>query len=356
MRWCCNFSFLIWLRFCWVSWYCCICFSWHTAWTPVKPQWRLFKAFGGGRGRIQSNLVRIQLDLSFRVVFSRICGVSSRIWGVSSLIWGVSSRIGGVSSRIDWLGLRVKFQSGRWTFSMVVSKIQLQKIRRGYCVRSMRALGAWRKGQWWHWKGSMGQGQWGHWSGSGVLKKVNEGIGQGQWGYWKGSMEALVRGREGQWGYWKGWALVRVNGGIEQWGLNGGIEKKTMKRALVSVNGGIEKGSKGALVRVNGGIEKGQWRRCGGVRVNVNGRWSGSMGVLNNGGLMGALKKNQWKGHWSGSMGVLKRGQRGRWSRSMGAWRRVRSDRAWVWVRQGCGCGSDRGVAAGQTGGCFTGL
>ena len=26
-----------------------------TAWTLVKPQWRLFKAFGGGRGRIQSN-------------------------------------------------------------------------------------------------------------------------------------------------------------------------------------------------------------------------------------------------------------------------------------------------------------
>ena len=90
----------------------------------------------------------------------------------------------------------------------------------------------------------------------GVLERVNGGVGQGQWG------------REGQWGYRKGWALVRVNGGIEQWGLNGGIEKKTMKRALVSVNGGIEKGSKRALVRVNGGIEKGQWRR-----------WSGSMGA-----------------------------------------------------------------------------
>ena len=100
----------------------------------------------------------------------------------------------------------------------------------------------------------------------GVLKRVNGGVGQGQWG------------REGQ----CQWALVRVNGGIEQWGLNGGIEKKSMKRALVRVNA------------------------------------------------------------------VLKRGQ--------GGWRRVRSDRAWVWVRQGCGCGSDRGVAAGQTGGCFTGL
>ena len=32
--------------------------------------------------------------------------------------------------------------------------------------------------------------------------------------------------------------MVRVNGGIEQWGLNGGIEKKSMKRA----KGGMEKG------------------------------------------------------------------------------------------------------------------
>ena len=51
------------------------------------------------------------------------------------------------------------------------------------------------------------------------------------------SIRVVVRstlpGREGQWGYRKGWALVRVNGGIEQWGLNGGIEKKSMKRALV---------------------------------------------------------------------------------------------------------------------------
>ena len=120
-----------------------------------------------------------------------------------------------------------------------------------------------------------------------------------------------------------------------------------MKRALVSVNGSIEKGSKGALVRVNGGIEKGQW--------NVNGRWSGSMGVLKrvngmsmgvgqgqlgieqwglNGGIEnneegigqgqcgiekgprgalvrvnGGIEKGQWNvnGRLSGSMGVLKR-------------------------------------------------
>ena len=61
------------------------CVFHDTAWTLVKPQWRLLTAFGGGRGRIQSNLVRIHLDLSFRVVFSRI-------WGVSSWVW-VQSRI-----------------------------------------------------------------------------------------------------------------------------------------------------------------------------------------------------------------------------------------------------------------------
>ena len=36
--------------------------AYDTAWTLVKLQRRLFKAFGGGRGRIQSNLVRIRLD------------------------------------------------------------------------------------------------------------------------------------------------------------------------------------------------------------------------------------------------------------------------------------------------------
>ena len=48
--------------------------------------------------------------------------------------------------------------------------------------------------------------------------------------------------------------------------------------------------------------------------------------------------------------GGIEKGQWGRWSGSMGAWRRVRSDRGlalgqtgvWLWVRQGCGCGSDR--------------
>ena len=42
-----------------------------------------------------------------------------------------------------------------------------------------------------------------------------------------------------------------------------------------------------ALVRVNGGIGQGQW----GVLKRVNGCWSGSMGVLNNGGSMGVLTR-----------------------------------------------------------------
>ena len=71
-----------------------------------------------------------------------------------------------------------------------------------------------------------------------------------------------------------------------------------------------------ALVKVNGG-----------VRVNVNGRWSGSMGILNNGGSMGAFKK---------------KGQRGRWSRSM--------KHGEGSGQTGLGFGSDRGVAVGQTG------
>ena len=119
-----------------------------------------------------------------------------------------------------------------------------------------------------------------------ALVRVNGGIEKGQWRRW--SEGVRVNGGIEKGGRWSGSMGVLNNGGSM-----GALKKKTMKRALVSVNGGIEKGSKGALVRVNGGIEKGPWRRCGGVRVNVNGRWSGSMGVLNNGGLMGALKKNQ---------------------------------------------------------------
>ena len=73
----------------------------------------------------------------------------------------------------------------------------------------------------------------------------------------------------------------------------------------------------GALVRVNGGI--GQW------------------------GLNGGIEKDEW-GHWSGSMGVLKRvnGVAGHIEKGQ--------------VRRGLGCGSDRGVAVGQTGACLTGF
>ena len=122
-----------------------VAFVFHdTAWTPVKPQWRLFKAFGGGRGRIQSNLARIQLHLSFRVLFSRICGVSSRIWGVSSWICGVSSWVWGVPSRIGGVS------SG---FEGKISIGALDIFNGGVKI------------QWWYWKGAMG-----------ALKKSGGGI------------------------------------------------------------------------------------------------------------------------------------------------------------------------------------
>ena len=86
-------------------------------------------------------------------------------------------------------------------------------------------------------------------------------------------------------------------------------------------------------------------KRVNGALVRVSG--GGSMGVLKrvNGGSMGVLKKIN-----GGGIGGIEKGQWGRWSGSMGAWRRVRSDRGlalgqtgvWLWVRQGCGCGSDR--------------
>ena len=70
-----------------------------------------------------------------------------------------------------------------------------------------------------------------------------------------------------------------------------------------------------ALVRVNGGIE--QW------------------------GLNGGIEKDEWE-HWSGSMAVLKRvnGVAGHIEKGQ--------------VRRRLGCGSDRGVAVGQTGACLT--
>ena len=87
------------------------------------------------------------------------------------------------------------------------------------------------------------------------------------------------------------------NGGIEQWGLNQSIEKDQW----------------GALVRVNAGIEKGQWG---------------------------------W--HWSGSMGVLKRVNGGVGQGQCGHGEGSGPTGAWLWVRQGRGCGSDRGVAVGS--------
>ena len=83
---------------------------------------------------------------------------------------------------------------------------------------------------------------------------------------------------------------------------NMGIEKGQWghwKNPVGGVNGGIG--------QVNGGMEKGSMVELKLVRVN------------------GGVGHGQW-GHWEGS------GQTG----------------AWLWVRQGCGCGSDRGVAVLQ--------
>ena len=45
--------FLFWFGWGFVELVDIVAFVFHdTAWTLVKPQWRLFKAFGGGRGRI----------------------------------------------------------------------------------------------------------------------------------------------------------------------------------------------------------------------------------------------------------------------------------------------------------------
>ena len=125
--------------------------------------------------------MRVQLDLSFRVVFSRICGVSSRIWGVSSRIWGVSSWVWGVSSRIGFegkisIGALDIFNGGEKNPMGVLKRVNggIEKIRHGYFVGSMRALRAWRKGQC-----CIEKGQWG--IGPGI--EGQGGIG-GQWGQW----------------------------------------------------------------------------------------------------------------------------------------------------------------------------
>ena len=107
--------FLLWFGWGFVGLVDVVAFVFHdTAWTLVKPQWRLFEAFGGGRARIQSNLVRIHLDLSLRVVSSRIWCVSSRIWGVSSRIWGVSG----------WVGVLKNFNGGVERFHWGVGHFQ----------------------------------------------------------------------------------------------------------------------------------------------------------------------------------------------------------------------------------------
>ena len=233
--------FLFWFGWDFVELVDIVAYVFHDiAWTLVKPQWRLFEAFGGGRGRIQSNLVRIQLDVSFRVAFSRICGVSSRIWGVSSRIWGVSSWVWGCW--VISMGVLKNFNWGVGHFQWGLSKYPVEILKtvnggiekiRGLLCRVIAGIrqGQWRKGQWWHWKGSMG-----------ALVRANAGIEKGQWGRWSGSMGVAMG------------ALVRVNGGIEQqWGLNGKIEKDQCNRWWGSI----------------GVLKRGEW-----------GRWSGSMRPL----------------------------------------------------------------------------
>ena len=159
-------------------------------------------------GRIQSDLRRIQLGL----------GRTQSDWG-----------------RIQ-LGLRVKFQSGRWTFSIMFQKSNggiekgqwghwknqagvLCRVNGGHWGHGERVNGGIEKGQW-----GIGQGQCRHWSGSvGVLKRVNGGWSgsMDQWRHWSGSMGCIEKGQ---------WVLVRVNGV-----LNNG-------------------GSMGVLTRINGGI------------------------------------------------------------------------------------------------------
>ena len=217
-------------------------------------------------------------DLSFRVVFSRICGVPSRIGGVSS----------GFEGKIS-IGALDIFNGGVKNPMVVLKRGNggIEKIRRGYCVGSMGGTGGMEKGsmvalkrvngalvrvsagigqgQWGYWKGSMGvgQGQW-HWSGSmGALVRVNGGIEKGQWRRWSGSMGALgsMGVGQGQWGYgtmgaqWRYWQGLMV--------------------ALVRLNE--------VLKRVNGGVGQGQWGH-GEVALGQTGVWLG-VAVGQTGGL-----------------------------------------------------------------------
>ena len=194
-----------------------------------------------------------------------------------------------------------------------------------------------------HWSASMEvlkRGQRGRWSGSmGVLKRVNGmsmGVGQGQWGYWKGSTECQ-------------WALVRVNGGIEQWGLNGGIEKKQWRghwsasmEVLKRGQRGRWSGSMGVLKRVNGmsmGVGQGQWgywkgsTECQWALVRVN-------GGIEQWGLNGGIENNE-EGIGQGQCGIEK-GPRGVGEGSGQTGLGLGQTGVWLWVRQGCGRGSDR--------------
>ena len=145
--------------------------------------------------------MRIQLDLSFRVVFNRICGVSSRICGVSSWVWGVPSRIGGLLSGFEGkisIGALDIFNGGVKNPMVVLKRGNggIEKIRRGYCVGSMGGTGGMEKGSMVALKKFNGalvrvsavrvgvlKRVNGGWSASMALVRVNGGIGQGQWEY-----------------------------------------------------------------------------------------------------------------------------------------------------------------------------
>ena len=124
--------------------------------------------------RIQSDLGRIQLGLG---------------------------RIQSDRGRIQ-LGLRVKFESGRWTRPIVVKNPMevvkrvnrgIEKIRRGVLCRVNANIGGMETGSMVALKrvngalvrvsGGIGQGEWGIEKGQWGLVRVNGGIGQGQWGY-----------------------------------------------------------------------------------------------------------------------------------------------------------------------------
>ena len=68
---------------------------------------------------------------------------------------------------------------------------------------------------------------------------------------------------------------------------------------------------------------------------------------------MGGIEKDEWGG---GSMGDIEKDEWGHWSGSMKRVNGVAGHIEKGQVRRGLGCGSDRGVAVGQTGACLTGF